>query len=410
MGDRLFVVIPTRNRHDTLRHAIRSALQQDADDLTVIVSDNCSPSETRDVYAEFDDPRLRYQRSEQPLSMMNSWEFALSGISGDGFVHFMGDDNGLVPSASRRVLDAARATGLKIIHGDVIQYIWPAPDRPAYLAVPTGNEGFIADARRSRSAAFRQWIGFDRLPTINAAFVHTDVIAQVRSRVGRYFAASNPDVFSAIANAMVVARYVYLNRPFVINGASRHSNGAHGTTSGVNRFVQDTLAGGYQYHRNFPAGQCYAFNINEALATAADHFPDVAVPPLDMAKIMRRAIDREYGQGRTWLLGEIQVFAQLHGLRVPALPEPVHPAIEDRPAALGVRIDDKLVFESEFLPIENTVEAGRLAELILDKPDLVSSCANRMPLRSRLRALAIERVMGARPLPATLRRRLADRT
>jgi glycosyltransferase involved in cell wall biosynthesis len=404
MDDRLYVVIPTRNRHETLRHAIRSALQQDGGDLTVIVSDNHSSSETYDVFAEFDDPRLRYQRSEQPLSMMNSWEFALSGVSGDGFVHFMGDDNGLVPGASRQVLAAARATGLEIIHGDVIQYVWPAPGRPAFLAVPTGGGGFIANAHKSRSAAFRQWIGFDRLPTINVAFVHTNVISRVRSRTGRYFAASNPDVFSAIANAMVVDRYVHLNRPFMVNGASRHSNGAHGPTAGVNRFVQDTLDGGYQHHRYFPAGQSYFFNVNEALAVAADHFPEVAVPRLDMAKIMRRTIDREYADGRTWLRGEIEEFARLNNLPVPLLPDVKPAARNERPAALGVRLGDKLAFQSEFLPIENTVEAGRLAERLLDTPDLVPRCARAMPLKSRLRALAVERVMGAGPLPAKLLR------
>jgi glycosyltransferase involved in cell wall biosynthesis len=50
--------IPTYNRPDWLRQAIRSALVQTVEDFRVLVSDNASDEETRMVVESFDDERI----------------------------------------------------------------------------------------------------------------------------------------------------------------------------------------------------------------------------------------------------------------------------------------------------------------------------------------------------------------
>jgi cellulose synthase/poly-beta-1,6-N-acetylglucosamine synthase-like glycosyltransferase len=54
------VIIPTRERMDTLRHCLRTVVAQDYDPLNIIVSDNFSQDGTREVVAEFNDPRITY--------------------------------------------------------------------------------------------------------------------------------------------------------------------------------------------------------------------------------------------------------------------------------------------------------------------------------------------------------------
>src|SRR6185436_15663072 len=70
------VVIPTYNRSDLLRQAVESVLAQTLDDLEVVVSDNHSTDDTRDVIAGFDDPRVRYVVPPAHMVLPDSWEFA----------------------------------------------------------------------------------------------------------------------------------------------------------------------------------------------------------------------------------------------------------------------------------------------------------------------------------------------
>ena len=58
------VVIPTHNRAEFLRDAIASVLKQTFQDFEVIVVDDASSDNTRDVVGSFHDERIRYMRHE----------------------------------------------------------------------------------------------------------------------------------------------------------------------------------------------------------------------------------------------------------------------------------------------------------------------------------------------------------
>ena len=59
------VVLPTFNRSELLRRAINSVLNQSFTDLELIVADDCSTENIRDLVESFHDPRLIYLRREQ---------------------------------------------------------------------------------------------------------------------------------------------------------------------------------------------------------------------------------------------------------------------------------------------------------------------------------------------------------
>ena len=105
------VVIPTRNRHDVLLHCLRTVVEQDHENLEIIVSDNASTPETRDVVESFKSPRMRYVNTGKPLSMSHNFEFALSHVTGD-WISVLGDDDGLLPGGIRRALDKLVPSGL----------------------------------------------------------------------------------------------------------------------------------------------------------------------------------------------------------------------------------------------------------------------------------------------------------
>src|SRR5687767_5658396 len=66
---RVTIFIPTYNRAHWLGQSIESALAQTYPDFELIVSDNASTDETRDVVAAFDDPRLTYVRLDEHIGL-----------------------------------------------------------------------------------------------------------------------------------------------------------------------------------------------------------------------------------------------------------------------------------------------------------------------------------------------------
>lgn len=107
--DRLFtVVIPTRERADTLFYSLKTVCRQQSRDLTILVSDNASLDNTEGVVNGFQDPRLRYIRPERRLSMAEHWEFALGHVRSE-YVMFLGDDDGLMQNSVKRITNIIKS-------------------------------------------------------------------------------------------------------------------------------------------------------------------------------------------------------------------------------------------------------------------------------------------------------------
>ena len=58
------VVIPTYNRAHLLKDAIQSVLVQTFTDFEIIIVDDGSTDDTRELINSFDDPRIRYVKQE----------------------------------------------------------------------------------------------------------------------------------------------------------------------------------------------------------------------------------------------------------------------------------------------------------------------------------------------------------
>src|SRR3954453_9688259 len=104
------VVIPTYNRADLVRQAVDSVLAQTLGDLEVVVSDNHSTDDTRDVIAAFDDPRVRYVVPPEHMVLPDSWEFARQQATGD-LIMELSDDDVLVTTALEHFVDGTRKLG-----------------------------------------------------------------------------------------------------------------------------------------------------------------------------------------------------------------------------------------------------------------------------------------------------------
>ena len=102
------IVIPTYNRAEYLREAVKSALAQAYAPLEVIVIDDASTDETQDVVQSLaaessDDARLVYRRQEVNVGPNANWRAGIAAASG-AFFCILADDDVLEPSFVERLV------------------------------------------------------------------------------------------------------------------------------------------------------------------------------------------------------------------------------------------------------------------------------------------------------------------
>lgn len=221
------IVIPTRERASVLYASLRTATCINYDNLEIIVSDNYSSDETQDVVKECKDPRVRYINTGKRVSMSHNWEYALNHVN-DGWVTFLGDDDGILPDAIEKVWRISEETGVQAIRSATCGYQWPGLIEKPYGRLTTSlRKGFVV--RQSQGWLAKVLAGvrpYTSLPMLyNGGFVDTALIAKIRAINGVFYHSMTPDVFSAVAFARFTQNFAYCYEPLAINGASQHSGG-----------------------------------------------------------------------------------------------------------------------------------------------------------------------------------------
>lgn len=294
--EKFTVVIPTRDRAETLEATIRTCVRQTYENLEIIVSDNCSTDNTKQVVESFRDPRIRYIRPQRRLSMSGNFEFSLGHVT-NGFVMFIGSDDGVMPGAVEYVKSIVDDYGVSAVACRQATYVWPDfPDRDIAGRLTFGGLRNDVEIRQSR-----EWIdktlSFQtsycvELPSVYCGFVHKRIIDKAYKN-GTYFRSITPDAYSAFATAVFVDQYAYSHRPFSIAGASVKSNGASalhaaGDDGEASKYYQENdidLSDGFV---NCPS---YEVILAEAFAKLAQAFPDKCMPySIDYAAMLRNAI------------------------------------------------------------------------------------------------------------------------
>ena len=222
---KLTVIIPTRERADTLFHTLRTVLEQEYENLEIIVSDNASIDNTRQVVSQFTDVRLRYINTGNRIGMSENWEFALSHVTGD-FVMYLGDDDGLLPHACSDIATILVTSSKKAVIWSKPNYNWPSNlVSPNEINVKICYDLVEMQSRLLLRAVADGRTSYGRLPVLYAGFVSMGTIVAIKNKTGKFFHSITPDVYSGIVLADALPNYLYSFRPFSINGGSGHSNG-----------------------------------------------------------------------------------------------------------------------------------------------------------------------------------------
>lgn len=255
---KITVVIPTRERLPVLRYSIQTVLSQPYEMLQVLVSDNYSTDGTVDFVRGLADPRLRYVNTGRRLSMSENWEFALSHVE-DGWVMFIGDDDGLLPGAIEKLAAIIEATDCEAITFRPCNYIWPCFScESGRLTVPLSRGWEVRDSSKWLQRVMDSGVSYINLPMIYMlGVVDMALISRIRRQGQRFFNSCIPDVYASIALARSTPKYLYMNEPFAMIGCSEFSTGAQFVTSGdqeesgneLNRFMTE---GNIPFHPDIP--------------------------------------------------------------------------------------------------------------------------------------------------------------
>lgn len=290
------VIIPTRDRAETLEATLRTCLRQTYENFEIIVSDNCSDDNTKEIVDGLHDPRIRYINPGRRLSMSGNFEFALGHVT-DGFVMFIGSDDGIMPDAIHYVDSIVKRYKVDAVSCRQATYVWPNfSDKTIAGRLIFGGTGKDIEIRTSKewiakALSFQSVYCFD-LPNLYCGFVHKRVIDKAY-KDGVYFRSITPDAYSAFATAIFVDNYAFSFRPFSIAGASVKSNGA----SALHSTGDDKEATKF-YSENdieFCEGfvNCPSFEIigAETFAQVAKAFPErCAMYHIDYKTMLQKAL------------------------------------------------------------------------------------------------------------------------
>ena len=222
----LSIIIPTRERADTLRYALQSCVTQDYADVEFIVCNNASTDDTEAVVQSFNDPRIRLINPGRRVSMRENWEFALGHASGR-YITFIGDDDAVMPHAVATLAEFLAAEPVDAVKWQSPTYYWPqcGSSEAGRITLKFGNR--IASVRSAAALNALRWgyLYYTFMPMIYHGALSRRLVDQIKARSGQFFCGESPDVYSGIVAAYMTEKYVYLQMPLTISGASRHSTG-----------------------------------------------------------------------------------------------------------------------------------------------------------------------------------------
>ncbi len=288
---RFSIVIPTRNRAKTLKHTIRTCLMQSHESFEIVVSDNCSTSETKRVVDSFGSNKIRYFRSNIPLAMSDNWEFAVSHAKGE-YIIVIGDDDGLLLHALNDIDNLIRELRVNILRWERVYYSWPShPTHPNLLRIPLNRENKYIDSYNALRRSGNNQMDYRLLPMFYNSAVHRDLLAELKQKTGRVFVTIAPDISSGFGFASLVKEYPSVGRPMTINGGSAKSNGVatlaiKGQSSIVREFQSLNSRSQLRWHSKVPQ----LLSLSALLADAFLQTKELILPYDSKLKVDRRRL------------------------------------------------------------------------------------------------------------------------
>lgn len=277
----LSIVIPTKNRQKYCFAAVKQILSLKLLDTQVIVQDNSDDCSLKNELKDFiENGMVKYHYREGVISFVDNFSEALSLCDGE-YVCMIGDDDGILPniesvakSAKERNLDCVIA-GLNAV------YVWPSGKsiikggEKGYLCLSyIKKEEEIVDAKRGLKQlinhAGQDYQKLD-LPRVYHGIAKREKLEEIKGIAGNYFKGLTPDIFIAVALAVVCNNVVRIHYPITISGICPRSGSSDSATGKHTGELKDAphFKGhdNYQWDKKAPA----IYSVESIWAETAMH-------------------------------------------------------------------------------------------------------------------------------------------
>ena len=224
------IVIPTRNRLDTLKWTLQTCLAQNYDRMSIIVGDNCCEDGTAEYIDQINDTRIVRTRSESPLPMCENWNSSINlFINNDSYFFFLGDDDGLLPGAITFAAKLIAQLNTSVLSWRKIDYCWPTvivPEYRNYIRISLRSTIRQVSSSDFLNKSHRFETNYTEGPNIYSSFVHGSVLKKLKEIDGKkIFRSFSPDLYSGYAIAALTDTFFKCDFALSISGGSHHSNG-----------------------------------------------------------------------------------------------------------------------------------------------------------------------------------------
>jgi hypothetical protein len=247
MNTRFSILVPTRQRPDTLPKTLETLIGHPGDDYEIVIADNCGDEQVSAVIkaAQRRHPRIKHIRSDTILPMSVNWERGLAACSGE-YVSVLGDDDGFLPHTLNLARTILAATQARVFSWKLHYYWWPDTivdwQRNRLYLYLGSHEVKWVQSRAALIQTYRDVQDFDDLPMIYNAFVHREIIDAAIGQLGGYFVPDfiSPDISSGVINLAYTSGYLHSSYPLSVRGNSRRSNGSACWMRSLGKEQQDT--------------------------------------------------------------------------------------------------------------------------------------------------------------------------
>ena len=239
-GYLLSVIIPTKDREQFAIKSIAQVLEIDSEELQVVVQDNGASDRLYDLLKPMlADARLKYNRTESPLSFVDNFSEAVSQADGE-YLCLIGDDDGVLPLVMGMVR-WAKANNIDAITPKLnAVYFWP--NSSALKSVVDDGclriEGMSPRARLRKAMPEVEKLlkrGATGYLSLNMVKLYHGVVRAaclevVKEKTGRFFGGLSPDIYSSVALSLTVRQVATLDFPLTISGICSKSGSADSAT------------------------------------------------------------------------------------------------------------------------------------------------------------------------------------
>lgn len=224
------VVIPTRDRVDLLRNAVRSILSQ-SDSVRVLVSDNSTSAENRCKVSQYcgepGNERLIYIAPPEPLPMSQHWDWAMQrALSTYNATHFtfLTDRMVFKPDALRSLIAIITAYPDRLLcymHDKVYDFARP------YKVLQNEWSGKLYEVPSARLLKLTaESVMYDAcVPRMLNCLVPRTILEKIQSRFGSVFSSVAPDWVFAYRSLDTVDSILFFHKSMLVHYALNRSNG-----------------------------------------------------------------------------------------------------------------------------------------------------------------------------------------